>query len=201
MKPTAWQELAKAPRKSYLGKYKKLTPMQERWIKAILCVWAEEFGGSGYGGGVDGVGIWRFISGWSVEDTDRFTRTLEDLRKLGYQGVELLTKAQSILWPKRTISDMLQRANDEDEADFVEKAILKAFRTDNPIYVIACKYYVDRNPVQDLANYMQYQVSPWLTNKQCADRVRWCISLFDAKVYMVLQDDLRVELELMKSAA
>ncbi len=51
MKPTVWQELAKAPRKSYLGKYKKLTPMQERWIKAILCVWAEEFGGGGYGGG------------------------------------------------------------------------------------------------------------------------------------------------------
>ncbi|WP_158784129.1 hypothetical protein [Pantoea sp. BAV 3049] len=193
MSTSAWETVAKAPRKSWLGKVKRLTPMQERWVKAILGVWADEFGGAYYTGGNDGCGIWRFVSGWSAEESDKFTKVLEGLRKIGYQGQELLIKAQAIIWPKRTISDMLNRANDEDEADFVEKAILKAWSKDNPVYVIACKYYVDRNTVQELANYMQYQVAPWLTNKQCADRVRWCISLFDAKVYFVLHEEMDKE--------
>ena len=190
---SAWQTVAKAPRKSWLGKVKKLTPMQERWVRAILGVWADEFGGQEYTGGSSGCGIWRFVSGWSCEETERFTTVLEGLRKIGYQGQELLIKAQAILWPKRTLSDMLNRANDEDEADFVEKAILKAYSIDNPVYVIACKYYVDRNTVQELANYMESEIAPWLTNKQCADRVRWCISLFNAKVFFVLQAEMMQE--------
>ena len=200
MSEQAYKFIAKAPRKSWLGKEKKLTPMQSRWVRAILCVWAEEYGGDGYSGG-DGCGIWKFISGWSMEETDRFLKVIEDLRKLGYKGDELLVKAKVILWPKRSISDMIQRANDEDEADFVEKAILKAYSINNPIYVIAHKYYVGRNTVQELANYLEGNIAPWLTNKQCADRVRWCISLFDAKVYAVLQDDLKQEAETIEAAA
>ncbi|MEQ2027549.1 hypothetical protein ABLB84_17760 [Xenorhabdus szentirmaii] len=88
---------------------------------------------------------------------------------------------------------MFQRANDVDEADFVEKAILKAFSKSNPIYVLATDYYLRRNTVQTLANYMQSDIAPWLTTKQCIDRVRWCISLFHAKVYMVLQDEIAKE--------
>lgn len=200
MSESAWNHLAKAPRKSWLGKVKRLTPMQERWVKAILGVWADEFGGHDNTGGSSGCGIWRFVSGWSGEETERFTTVLEGLRKIGYQGQELLIKAQAIIWPKRTLSDILKRANDQDEADFVEKAILKAYSKDNTVYVIACKYYVDRNTVQELANYMESEISPWLSNKQCADRVRWCISLFNAKVYFVLQDEIskekaRMELE------
>lgn len=200
MSEQAYKFIAKAPRKSWLGKEKRLAPMQARWVRAILCVWAEEFGGDGYGGN-DGCGIWKFISGWSMEETDRFLKVIEGLRKIGYTGGELLERAKVILWPKRSISDMIQRANDEDEADFVEKAILKAYSINNPIYVIAHKYYVGRNTVQDLANYLEGNIAPWLTNKQCADRVRWCISLFDAKVYAVLQDDLKQEAEAIKAAA
>ncbi len=43
------------------------------------------------------------------------------------------------------------------------------------------------------ANYMQSDIAPWLTIKQCIDRVKWCISLFHAKVYMVLQDEIAKE--------
>ncbi|QHD95034.1 hypothetical protein GSM99_11230 [Proteus terrae subsp. cibarius] len=83
--------------------------------------------------------------------------------------------------------------NDVDEADFVEKAILKAFDKSNPVYVVATDYYLGRNTMQTLANYIQQQIAPWLTTKQCIDRVRWCITLFNAKLYMVLQDEIARE--------
>ncbi|ELX9578597.1 hypothetical protein SLJ66_001966 [Escherichia coli] len=162
-------------------------------MRAIIGVWADEVGGDEYHGSRCAGGIWKFVTGWSGEETERFIDVFERLRKIGYTGEQLLIKAQGILWPKRSLSSMLQRANDENEADFVEKAILKSFQKDNPIYQIACKYYLDRNTVQELANYMEQRISPWLTNKQCADRVRWCIDLFNAKVYLVLQDEIEKE--------
>ncbi|WP_416778318.1 hypothetical protein ACNFJN_08950 [Xenorhabdus budapestensis] len=192
----SYRHVASAPRKSYLGKARRLTPPQERWVKAILSLWADEMGGlvysGGYGdGGCDG--IWRFVSGWSGEQQEKFMTVFEWLRNGGYRGEELLKTAHMILFPKQSLSDMFQRANDVDEADFVEKAILKAFSKSNPVYVLATDYYLRRNTVQTLANYMQSEIAPWLTVKQCIDRVKWCISLFHAKVYMILQDEIAKE--------
>ncbi|EPP4754332.1 hypothetical protein GN208_12120 [Morganella sp. HSTU-ASny43] len=189
----SYTAVANSPRKSHLGKARKLTPAQDRWVRAIITVWADEMRGSdspGYGGCG---GVWRFLTGWSVENLDRFTDAFNSLRKLGYKGEELLKKAQSILFPKQSLSNMFQRANDVDEADFVEKSILKAFDKTNPVYVIATDYYLHRETMQNLANYMQERIAPWLTIKQCTDRVRWCISLFNAKVYMVMQDEIAKE--------
>ncbi|MEN7470998.1 hypothetical protein ABN069_15085 [Providencia rettgeri] len=137
--------------------------------------------------------IWRFVTGWSGENIERFTKVFEQLKKEGYTGQELEEKARAILFPKQSLSNMFQRANDVDEADFVEKAILKAFDKSNPVYVVATDYYLGRNTMQTLANYIQKQVAPWLTTKQCIDRVRWCITLFNAKLYMVLQDEIARE--------
>lgn len=36
---TEWSELAKFPRRSYLGKYRRLKPSQERWIRSLLSLW------------------------------------------------------------------------------------------------------------------------------------------------------------------
>lgn len=36
---TEWSELAKVPRRSYLGKYRRLKPSQERWIRSLLSLW------------------------------------------------------------------------------------------------------------------------------------------------------------------
>lgn len=189
MAEQAWHQLAKTPRKSYLAKVKRLTPMQERWVKAILGLWASEVGGTVYYGG-SGNGIWRFVSGWSGEEMDRFTQVFDSLSKLGYQGQELLQKAQILLWPEKSIGNLLQRAGDQDDADFVEKTILQTFTKSDPIYIVARKYYIGRHTVQELANYMQRHIAPWLTNKQCADRVRWCIELFNARVFHQMAKDL-----------
>ncbi|WP_426577090.1 hypothetical protein ACP179_23240 [Xenorhabdus stockiae] len=189
----SYRHVASAPRKSYLGKARRLTPAQERWVKAILSLWADEMGGSAYSGGYGGSGcdgIWRFVSGWSGEQQEKFMDVFDNLRTAGYKGEELLRKAHMILFPKQSLSDMFKRASDIDEANFVEKAILKAFSKSNPVYVLATDYYLRRNTVQTLANYMQSDIALWLTIKQCIDRVKWCISLFHAKIYMVLQDEI-----------
>ncbi len=193
-KPDIYRYVADSPRKSYLGKARRLTPSQDRWVRAIISLWAGEMKDDSYLGLSWGSGsIWRFVTGWSGENIERFTKVFEQLKKEGYTGSELEEKAKSILFPKQSLSNMFQRANDVDEADFVEKAILKAFDKSNPVYVVATDYYLGRNTMQTLANYIQQQIAPWLTIKQCIDRVRWCITLFNAKLYMVLQDEIARE--------
>ncbi|MDE9567074.1 hypothetical protein KKI93_24630 [Xenorhabdus bovienii] len=38
----SYRHVANAPRKSYLGKARRLTPTQDRWVRAILSLWADE---------------------------------------------------------------------------------------------------------------------------------------------------------------
>lgn len=40
-----WSELARVPRRSYLGKYRRLTPSQNRWVRSLLNHWGSVFGG------------------------------------------------------------------------------------------------------------------------------------------------------------
>ncbi|MDO3422733.1 hypothetical protein QWI30_29245 [Citrobacter freundii] len=41
----AWVMLAAAPRRSYLGKYRRLTPSQSRWVRSLLNHWGGMYGG------------------------------------------------------------------------------------------------------------------------------------------------------------
>ncbi|CAM6271196.1 hypothetical protein [Citrobacter portucalensis] len=53
----SWMKLASVPRRSYLGKYRRLTPSQSRWVRSLLGMWGREFGGSGTEHLTDGAGI------------------------------------------------------------------------------------------------------------------------------------------------
>ncbi len=193
---TAWAELAKVPRRSYLGKYRRLTPSQSRWIRSLLNHWGAVFGGSGTEHLSGGGGMWSMIiTGWSGDQQEKITNVLTRLRGMGYEGANLIVMAKALLWPKKTLSDIIDDAIDRDEADFMEAIILKSFPKETMVYTIGKNYYKNRQPMVDMARWMQHYHAPHLTEKQCIDRVRWCIDLFNSAVYFTLCAELSMENE------
>lgn len=186
----SWQMLACAPRRSYLGKYRRLTPSQTRWVRSLLNHWGSFYGGSGTEHLSSG-GMWsQLMTGWSCEQQEKITDVLTNLREQGYQGQELFITAKVILWPKRTLGGMIGSAGDEEEAAFMERIILQSFGKDSPVYEIGRDYYTWEKSIVDMARWLNYKYAPFLTEKQCIDRVRWCIELFNSAVYFVLFDEL-----------
>lgn len=192
----AWMKLAAVPRRSYLGKYKRLTPSQSRWVRSLLGHWGGTFGGSGTEHLSGGGGMWKMIlTGWTGEQQERITTVLSGLRKIGYTGDQLIVQAKAIIWPKKSISDLMVKAGDEEEADFMERVVLKSFGKSSIVYEIGKDYYTWRKSIVDMARWMQRYHAPYLTEKQCIDRVRWCIELFNSAVFFTLIAELGHENE------
>lgn len=190
----SWVALASAPRRSYLGKYRRLTPSQSRWVRSLLNHWGGTYGGSGTEHLSGGGGMWSMMmNGWTGEQQERITSVLSGLRKFGYSGDELIRQAKAIMWPKKSLSDLIGNASDEEEASFMEAIVLKSFRHGNPVYDIGKDYYTWRKTINDMARWMQYYYAPFLTEKQCIDRVRWCIELFNSAVFFTLIEELGFE--------
>ena len=166
----AWVTLAAAPRRSYLGKYRRLTPSQSRWVRSLLNHWGGMYGGSGTEHLSGGGGMWSMIlTGWTGEQQERIATVLSGLRKIGYTGDALFEQAKAIIWPKKSLSDLIGNAGDQED------------------------YYTWRKTINDMARWMQYYYAPFLTEKQCIDRVRWCIELFNSAVFFTLKDEFGFE--------
>ncbi len=190
----SWMKLASVPRRSYLGKYRRLTPAQSRWVHSLLGLWGREFGGSDTSYLSGGGGMWSMIlTGWTGEQQERITTVLAGLRKMGYSGDQLIMQAKAIIWPKKSLSDLMGNAADEEEAEFMERIILKSFSKNSIVYEIGKDYYTWRKTINDMARWMQYYHAPFLTEKQCIDRVRWCIELFNSAVFFTLIAELGIE--------
>lgn len=88
-----YRYVADSPRKSYLGKARRLTPSQDRWVRAIISLWAGEMKDDSYLGLSWGSGsIWRFVTGWSGENIERFTKVFEQLKRKVTQEMNLKKK-------------------------------------------------------------------------------------------------------------
>ncbi len=187
----SWQTVASAPRRSYLGKYRRLTPSQSRWVRSLLNLWGSIYGGSGIENLSGNRGFWAGSqNGWTVEQQERIETVLNGLREIGYQGEALFIMAQKILWPKRALGELIGSASDEEEAEFMESIILKSFSENNPVYEIGRDYYTWSKSIINMARWLNYQHAPFLTEKQCIDRVRWCIELFNSAVYFTMVAEL-----------
>lgn len=186
---SAIETAATAPRKSWLGKFRPLTSIQSAWVKSMLSVWGEANGGrTSEEAMLDGCGFWSCLrtEEWTDTEAKRITETMKGLRKIGYTGEALLKMAKGILWPKKSLGDLLTRQIQNDECDFVEKSILAALKHDDPVYVVGIDFYARRKRISDIARYL-LEVAPWLTRKQAEDRVRWCISHFNSVVYLSMR--------------
>jgi hypothetical protein len=70
-----------------------------------------------------------------------------------------------------------------DDVDFVEQSVLLAFETNDPVYVVGLHYYTTRKKISDITRELR-MVAPWLTDGEARKRVRWCLEIFRAKVFL-----------------
>lgn len=181
---TALERAATAPRKSWLGKFTPLTSVQSAWIKSLLSVWGEGMRGGTAPRLPKGHACWHMLRGarWSDKALERFTAAIAQAREEGFKGEQALNRAHAILWPLQPVS-MIDNAAHDDDVNFVEQCVLKAFEPTDPVCVIGVSYYTTRKKMSDLTRDIQ-QIAPWLTADEARKRVRWCVEIFRAKVYL-----------------
>jgi hypothetical protein len=189
----AIEKAASAPRKSWLGRFTPLKPVQSAWIKSLLTAWGESFGGRTYdekclGGSSD---FWSHLTegGWSDDGALRITEVINSLHKEGLRGDALLCTACQFLFPG-SLSAAIDREARREESDFMESAILSTLNRDDPVYRIGVSYYTTRKRVNDLARELT-AIAPWLTEKMAKDRVRWCLDIFRAKVFLEVRKSMK----------
>lgn len=181
---TALETAAAAPRKSYLGRFTPLTGIQSAWIKSLLTVWGEGMRGSTAPRKPRAQACWRFSKNqrWSDAALERFTAALNQAREEGFRGQHAMNRAYAILWPVPAVS-VIDAAMENDDVDFVERCVLEAFAGDDPVYVIGKDYYTTRKKISDLTRELQL-IAPWLSPEMARERVKWCLQIFRAKVYL-----------------
>ncbi|MCL7706474.1 hypothetical protein M8368_24155, partial [Enterobacter kobei] len=87
-----------------------------------------------------------------------------------------------ILWPQRATS-IIDEAIHDDDVDFVEQSVLQALDVNDPVYIVGLQYYTTRKKISDITRELQ-SVAPWLTDWEARKRVRWCLEIFRAKVFL-----------------
>lgn len=179
--------IATAPRRSYLGKFTPLTSVQSGWIKSLITVWGECVGGKTRAQ-YRLENCRRFIteaheSEWSENQLSRITEALEQAKKEGFSGVQSVVRAKTLLWGPLSLREMIAEAERRDDADFIEDVVLTTFKPDDPVYLVGMQFYTTRSKVSDIARELQV-VAPWLSNAEARRRVRWCLDIFGAKVFL-----------------
>ncbi|MHA1085966.1 hypothetical protein [Enterobacter ludwigii] len=182
---------AMAPRKSWLGKSILLNDVQSGWIKSLLTVWGECVRGGTAPAKPCGHSCWHVIRGknWSDKALERFTAALNQAREEGYRGEQAMRRARSILWPEPAVS-VIDEAMTLDDAEFMEDVVLQAFDLKDPVYIVGRQYYTTRKKISDITRDLQ-SLAPWLTDNEARKRVRWCLEIFRAKVFLSARNALK----------
>lgn len=195
MNSDALAQLAQVMRKSdlkkrYLKPVKLITPLQSAWVRCLLDVWGEKYGGSvgPDSGKTSVIGRLMVRKEWNDRESARIMEVVDNLHKQGYKGNELFVKAQQIINPQNSVSNLLDRANEQEDADLLESIIARIFAPDNPIRHVAIKHYCERKCSQDIA----YELSR-LTGihvESSRKRIRWCRELLEASVYHSIMQEM-----------
>jgi hypothetical protein len=183
--------VAAATHKRYLGRPALLTGIQSAWIQSLLSVWGDSMRGGMAPRMFKGHACWRMLSGarWSDKALERFTAAIKQAREEGFHGQQALDRAHTILWPQPVIS-VIDAAIHRDDVDFVEQCVLRAFDIKDPVYIVGMSYYTTRNKIADITRALQH-MAPWLTIDEARKRVRWCLEIFRAKVFLVTRQQLK----------
>ena len=100
-----------------------------------------------------------------------------------------MRRARSILWPEPPVS-VIDAAMCSDDAKFIEDVVLQAFDLKDPVYIVGQQYYTTRKKIADITRELQ-TLAPWLTDSEARKRVRWCLEIFRAKVFLSARKSLK----------
>ncbi|STQ11415.1 Uncharacterised protein [Enterobacter cloacae] len=140
--------------------------------------------------------VWAFVlasdqgKNWSDKALERFTAALNQAREEGYRGEQAMRRARSILWPEPP-SSLIDEAISSDDAEFMEDVVLQAFDLKDPVYIVGRQYYTTRKKISDITRDLQ-SLAPWLTDNEARKRVRWCLEIFRAKVFLSTKRHWRI---------
>jgi len=198
MNSDALAQLAQVMRKSdlkkrYLKPVKLITPLQSAWVRCLLDVWGEKYGGhvGPDSGKCSVIGRLMIRQEWNDRESERIMDVVNNLHKQGYRGDELFIKAKQLINPQHSVSNLLDRANEQEDADLVESVICSTFAPDNPIRHVAIKYYCERKCAQDIA----YELSrlTGIHPENAKTRIKWCRQLLEASVYHAIRNELEAK--------
>lgn len=188
-------KLSAAPRKSWLGKFTPLNDIQSGWIKSLITVWGETVGGKTRDQyRLENVG--KFFSEvkeseWSDSQLCRITEALNQARTEGFKGAAAFGRAKAILWPV-TLKEMIEKSERNDDSEFIEQVMLKTFKSEDPVYIVGMQFYTTREKISDISRKLQ-AIAPWLSNDEARKRVRWCLEIFRAKVFLSVRRSIQEE--------
>ena len=197
MNNDALAQLAQVMRKSdlkkrYLKPVKLITPLQSAWVRCLLDMWGEKYGGhvGPDSGKCSVIGRLMIRKEWNDRESARIMEVVENLHKQGYRGDDLFIRAKQLINPKNSVSNLLDRANEQEDADLVESVICRLFAPDNPIRHVAIKYYCERKCAQDIA----YELSRMtgIHPENAKTRIKWCRQLLEASVYHGIRNEMEV---------
>jgi len=195
MDSDALAQLAQVMRKSdlkkrYLRPLKLITPLQSAWVRCLLDVWGEKYGGivGPTSGKTSVIGRLMVRKEWNDRESTRILEVVDNLHRQGYKGNELFLKAQQIINSQNSVSNLLDRANEQEDADLVESIITRIFAPDNPIRHVAIKHYCERKCSQDIAKKLSSLTG--ITPESSWRRIKWCRELLEASVYHAIMADI-----------
>lgn len=195
MKSEALSQLATILRKSelkkrYLKPMQLITPLQSAWVRCLLDVWGSKYGGRVGPDTAKSSVIGRLMirNNWSDKDSDRIFKVVADLYAQGYSGTELFIKAQQIVLLNDKVGSLLERANEQEDADLVEKVMCRLFTADNPIRAVAIKHYCERKCSQHIASDLAKMTGMDIENAKT--RIRWCKQLLEASVFHAIKQEI-----------
>ncbi|RTY58789.1 hypothetical protein EKL29_08125 [Pantoea sp. YU22] len=198
MQSDALAQLAQVMRKSdlkkrYLSPVKLITPLQSAWVRCLLDMWGEKYGGhvGPDSGKVSVIGRLMIRKEWNDRESERIMEVVENLHQQGYRGDELFIKAKQIINPQNSVSNLLERANEQEDADLVETVICRLFAPNNPIRHVAIKYYCERKCSQDIALHLTRVTGLHIENSRT--RVKWCRELFEASVFHAIRHEMEAK--------
>lgn len=76
------------------------------------------------------------------------------------------------------------------EPKFKSAAELMAWQREDPVYIVGRQYYTTRKKISDITRELQ-SLAPWLTDSEARKRVRWCLEIFRAKVFLSARSCLK----------
>lgn len=174
--------LATIKRAKDLGFKPRLLPENRVWVSHMLNAWGRwAYDGMSEKSQISPIArFMESVSGRGALTSDGIVAIMESLHNRGYNGEELIKKlAQVIANLKHSNTE---RCTDE-EGMFMDRLILNVLGSKTVLTKVAVNYYVYGHPVETIAQYLQRLTRGALSMPQSRDRVRWCISLIEAKIY------------------
>jgi hypothetical protein len=171
-----------------------LTKGQHVWVRYMLNLWGAIMGGSTAPedcGGTSVIGRLMIRGDWDQESADRIIHAVNQLHEMGLRGEDLFTKARELVIPKSTSKYWLEKAQAEDDAEFIERVLIRVIGKNSPMYSVAVLRHCSHLNAHKAAK-MLMQISG--CDLQVArKRIAWCEKILEELMYYGLKREIEKE--------